>query len=110
MFERTLKIGSAGKLFGLTGWKSASSQGAGFCWRLRPRRISTSPSPRRPHLQVAVAEGLAWPEQRFGEQAAALALSREHLAEALKAEGFVVLSSEAAYFLCLDLRASGAGR
>jgi aspartate/methionine/tyrosine aminotransferase len=60
-----------------------------------------------PHLQAAVAEGLAWSSERFTEPAAALARSRDHLAGALKAEGFVVLLSEATYFLCLDLKASG---
>lgn len=107
MFERTLKIGSAGKLFGLTGWKVGFITGGGVLLEAAAKAHQYLAFSTPPHLQAAVAEGLAWPEARFAEQAAALARSRDHLAEALKAEGFAVLPSEATYFLCLDLKASG---
>lgn len=107
MFERTLKIGSAGKLFGLTGWKVGFITGGGVLLEAAAKAHQYLAFSTPPHLQVAVAEGLAWPEARFGEQAAALARSRDHLTDALKAEGFAVLPSEATYFLCLDLKASG---
>ena len=49
MRERTVKIGSAGKIFSLTGWKvgfvCASAARSCASW---PRRISSSPSRRRP--------------------------------------------------------------
>ncbi|MEN5168689.1 aminotransferase [Brevundimonas pondensis] len=107
MFERTLKIGSAGKLFGMTGWKVGFITGGGVLLEVAAKAHQYLAFSTPPHLQVAVAEGLAWPEERFGEQAAALARSRDHLTDALKAEGFAVLPSEATYFLCLDLKASG---
>jgi aspartate/methionine/tyrosine aminotransferase len=107
MFERTLKIGSAGKLFGLTGWKVGFITGGGVLLEAAAKAHQYLAFSTPPHLQAAVAEGLAWPKARFGGQAAALARSRDHLAEALKAEGFAVLPSEATYFLCLDLKASG---
>jgi len=107
MFERTLKIGSAGKLFGLTGWKVGLIIGGGALLEAAAKAHQYIAFSTPPHLQVAVAEGLAWPEERFGEQTAALARSRDHLSGALRAEGFVVLPSEATYFLCLDLKASG---
>lgn len=107
MFERTLKIGSAGKLFGLTGWKVGFITGGGVLLEVAAKAHQYLAFSTPPHLQVAVAEGLTWPEERFGAQAAALARSRDHLAGALRAEGFAVLPSEATYFLCLDLKASG---
>ena len=107
MFERTLKIGSAGKLFGMTGWKVGFITGGGVLLEAAAKTHQYLAFSTPPHLQAAVAEGLAWPEARFGEQAAALARSRDHLTDALKAEGFAVLPSEATYFLCLDLKASG---
>ncbi|MFC5388384.1 aminotransferase [Brevundimonas bullata] len=107
MFERTLKIGSAGKLFGLTGWKVGFITGGGALLEAAAKAHQFITFSTPPHLQAAVAEGLIWPTERFVDQAAALARSRDVLAEALKAEGFVVLPSEATYFLCLDLKSSG---
>ncbi|NWE51076.1 aminotransferase class I/II-fold pyridoxal phosphate-dependent enzyme [Brevundimonas sp. P7753] len=107
MFERTLKIGSAGKLFGLTGWKVGFITGDGALLEAAAKAHQYIAFSTPPHLQAAVAEGLAWSSERFADQAAALARSRDFLAEALKREGFVVLASEATYFLCLDLPASG---
>ncbi|MNX16290.1 Methionine aminotransferase [compost metagenome] len=107
MFERTLKIGSAGKLFGLTGWKIGLIIGGGVLLEAAAKAHQYLAFSTPPHLQSAVAEGLAWPSQRFADQAAALARSRDHLAAGLQAEGFKVLPSEATYFLCLDLKASG---
>lgn len=107
MFERTLKIGSAGKLFGLTGWKVGFITGGGVLLEAAAKAHQYIAFSTPPHLQAAVAEGLAWSSERFADQAAALARSRDHLAEALQRQGFIVLPSEATYFLCLDLPASG---
>lgn len=107
MFERTLKIGSAGKLFGLTGWKVGFITGGGALLEAAAKAHQYIAFSTPPHLQWAVAEGLAWPSLRFADQAARLARSRDLLAASLKAEGFSVLPSEATYFLCIDLKASG---
>lgn len=107
MFERTLKIGSAGKLFGLTGWKVGFLTGCGRLLEVAAKAHQYIAFSTPPHLQAAVAEGLTWSSARFADQAAALARSRDHLAEALQRQGFIVLPSEATYFLCLDLKASG---
>lgn len=107
MFERTLKIGSAGKLFGLTGWKVGFMVGDGALLEAAAKAHQYIAFSTAPHLQIAVAEGLAWPTERFAAQASTLARSRDCLAAALRAEGFVVLPSEATYFLCIDLKASG---
>ncbi|WP_338504330.1 aminotransferase class I/II-fold pyridoxal phosphate-dependent enzyme [Sphingomonas kaistensis] len=104
--ERTIKIGSAGKIFSLTGWKVG--------WAAAPRQLAdviarahqylTFATP--PHLQAAVATGLRhieWldaPREGFGS-------ARRRLAEGLEAAGFVLLPSEGTYFQCVDLVASG---
>lgn len=107
LFERTLKIGSAGKLFGLTGWKVGFMVGDGALLEAAAKAHQFIAFSTAPHLQTAVAEGLEWPTERFDAQAAALTRSRDLLAGALRQEGFAVLPSDATYFLCVDLKASG---
>ncbi len=107
LFERTLKIGSAGKLFGLTGWKVGFMVGGGALLEAAAKAHQFIAFSTAPHLQTAVAEGLEWPTERFDAQAVALTRSRDLLAGALRHEGFAVLPSDATYFLCVDLKASG---
>ena len=107
MKDRTIKVGSAGKMFGLTGWK------IGFvCAPLslldpvaRAHQFVTFAS--APLLQSAVAQGLAWGVERFDEMRHDLARSRDRLKSGLEAEGYVCLEAEGAYFLNIDLAASG---
>jgi len=65
MAERTVKIGSAGKIFGLTGWKvgwmCAAPDLAAVLARVHQFVTATTP----PALQWAVAEGLAKPVEWF---------------------------------------------
>lgn len=107
MADRTLKIGSAGKLFGLTGWKVGFIVGEGPLLEASAKAHQFIAFSTAPHLQAAVAEGLNWPSTRFDDQAAALTYARDQLVKALQEEGFAVLPSEATYFLCVDLKASG---
>jgi N-succinyldiaminopimelate aminotransferase len=107
MAGRTLKAGSAGKIFSLTGWKVgwivASPENAAVAARAHQfLTFSTAPN-----LQAAVAFGLEhgddWIEpmrKRFSR-----ALSR--MSEGLGQSGFEVLEPASTYFLCVDLRASG---
>ena len=107
MGERAVKIGSAGKLFGLTGWKIGwiCARGELATALARAHQFLTFTSP--PALQWAVAEGLAKPEPWFADQTAGWAASRERLRAGLTAAGYVVLPSVATWFLCVDLAASG---
>jgi aspartate/methionine/tyrosine aminotransferase len=107
MAERTIKIGSAGKIFSLTGWKVgwlvAGAELAGVVARAHQfLTFSTAPN-----LQAAVAYGLnegdAWIEpmrERF-------ARARDRMTGGLREAGYEVLEAEATYFLCVDLAASG---
>lgn len=107
MADRVVKIGSAGKIFGLTGWKvgwlSAAPDLARAIGRAHQFLTFTTP----PALQWAVAEGLDRPDTWFAAQRAGWAAARERLARGLASAGFVILPNEATWFLCIDLAASG---
>lgn len=104
---RTIKIGSAGKLLALTGWKVG--------WVVAPPELAervaqvhqfltfTTPPP----LQVAVAAGLALPDAWFDGMRSQFARARDRLAGALCAGGWALLPSAGSYFLMADLAASG---
>ncbi|HEX2561285.1 aminotransferase [Phenylobacterium sp.] len=107
MRERCVKIGSAGKMFGLTGWKVGFLCAAPELTRAlaRTHQFLTFTTP--PNLQTAVAFGLETGEAWFAEMPVRLATSRDRLTEALRREGFAVLPSQGTYFLNVDLPASG---
>lgn len=107
MSEHTVKIGSAGKMFGLTGWKVGFACGAPALIDVvaRAHQFLTFTTP--PNLQTAVAEGLDWPDAWFLDMRADLQRSRDRLADGLTRHGFVVTPGEGTYFLCIDLPASG---
>lgn len=109
MAERTIKVGSAGKIFALTGWKVGWAAGApALVERVAAaHQYLTFVTP--PNLQSAVAWGLSEGEAWLPPMVAAFEAGRDALAAALAAEGFAVLPSSGTYFLGVDLAASGAG-
>jgi aspartate/methionine/tyrosine aminotransferase len=107
MRERCVKIGSAGKMFGLTGWKVGFLCAAPALTQAlaRTHQFLTFTTP--PNLQAAVAFGLETGENWFREAPRDLERSRDRLAEGLKREGFAVLPCQGTYVLNVDLPASG---
>jgi aspartate/methionine/tyrosine aminotransferase len=111
MAARAVKIGSAGKIFGLTGWKIGwmIAQGAIGTALARAHQFLTFTS--AVPLQWAVAEGLGLPDAGPGavlaDQRAGWAAGRARLKAGLERAGFVVLPNAATWFLCIDLAASG---
>lgn len=107
MRERTVKIGSAGKLFGMTGWKVGFLCAAPALARALAgaHQFLTFTTP--PNLQAAVAFGLDEPGDWFEAMPAGLQRSRDRLAAGLRDAGFSVLDSAGTYFLNVDLAASG---
>jgi N-succinyldiaminopimelate aminotransferase len=107
MAERTVKLGSAGKIFSLTGWKVG--------WAVAPPPLAemvakahqflTFTTP--PNLQAAVAWGLGKDEHYYRDMRVRFAASRDALTGALEREGYAVLPAEGTYFLNVDLAASG---
>ena len=108
MADRAIKIGSAGKLFGLTGWKIGWLCAAPALARLVARAHQFLTFTTMPATQYAVAEGLADPAV-LARQHAGWARTRAALLRLLEAAGFAVLPSPATWFACIDLAASGIG-
>jgi N-succinyldiaminopimelate aminotransferase len=107
MRERCVKIGSAGKMFALTGWKVGFTCASPALTAViaKAHQFLTFTTP--PNLQAAVAWGLENSADWFAQMPAGLAASRDRLSEALRREGFAVLPSRGTYFLNVDLAASG---
>ena len=107
MRERTVKIGSGGKIFSLTGWK------VGWACACPPLAAAIAKAhafltfTTSPNLQRAMAYGLGKDDSYFAPMREGFARSRDRLAAGLQAEGFSVLPSQGTYFLLLDLKASG---
>lgn len=107
MRERTVKIGSAGKIFALTGWKVGFVCAAPALLRVLAKAHQFLAFTTAPNLQVAVAYGLGKPDSYFTTMRAELAKSRDRLTNGLRAIGFPVLQSQGTYFLNVDLAPLG---
>ncbi|KAA9015395.1 aminotransferase [Sphingobium limneticum] len=107
MRDRTVKIGSAGKIFSVTGWKVGWMCAAPALATLLARAHQYLTFTTPPNLQWAVAEGLGWPDDWLVDQRATYQASRDRLAAGLEKAGYAVLSSGATWFLSIDLPASG---
>ena len=107
MRERTVKIGSAGKIFSLTGWKVGLVVAAPDLLRVvsKAHQFLTFTTP--PNLQAAVAFGLAKPDAYFADMRAAFQRSRDRLTQGLQALGFDVIPSQGTYFLNIDIAPLG---
>ncbi len=105
--DRTLKIGSAGKMFSLTGWKVGFACGAPALTEqfAKAHQFLTFTTP--PNLQRAVTYALGKERVYFDGMRAGFQRSRDRLVSALTAGGFVTLPARGAYFVSIDLTASG---
>ncbi len=105
--ERAVKVGSAGKIFSLTGWKIgwavAAPPLAEAIARQHQFLTFTTPTP----LQWAVAEGLRLPSGWHAAHRARYEAARERLARRLTAAGYVLLPADGTWFVTVDLAASG---
>jgi aspartate/methionine/tyrosine aminotransferase len=107
MAERTIKIGSAGKIFSLTGWKVGWMIAAPELANVvaRAHQFLTFATP--PNLQAAVAYGLSEGDAWLAPMRERFTCARDRMAEGLTAARYKVLPSAATYFLCVDLKESG---
>jgi len=107
MRERTVKIGSAGKIFSLTGWKIGLVAAAPRLLAVlaKSHQFLTFTTP--PNLQVGVAHGLAKEPAYFEGMRAGFQRSRDLFTAGLEALGFPVLPSQGTYFVCVDIGALG---
>ncbi|WP_313534518.1 aminotransferase [Sphingomonas sp.] len=107
MRERTVKIGSAGKIFALTGFKVGWLCAAPALARVAAKAHQFLTFTTPPNLQWAVAEGLATQDGWVQDARTRFQAGRDRLAKGLRDAGFTVLPSAATYFLSVDLAASG---
>ncbi len=107
MRERTIKVGSAGKIFSLTGWKIGFVCAAPHLLRVAAKVHQFLTFTTAPNLQVAVAYGLGKPDDYFLDMRKQLARSRDRLTAGLESIGFPVLRSQGTYFLTVDLSPLG---
>ncbi|MBK3396947.1 MULTISPECIES: aminotransferase [Methylobacterium] len=107
MRERTVKIGSAGKIFSLTGWKVGFVMAAPGLMRglAKAHQFLTFTTP--PNLQAAVAYGLGKEDSYYEGMRADFARARDRFADGLAGLGFRVLPSAGTYFLNLDIAPLG---
>lgn len=107
MRERTVKVGSAGKIFSLTGWKVG--------WIVAPEELSVPISKAHQFLtfatatglQAAVAYGLGKEDAYYAAMRQSFSDARDQMAEGLADAGYAVLPAEGTYFISIDLAASG---
>lgn len=107
MAPRTIKVGSAGKIFSLTGWKVgwivAAPENAAVVARAHQfLTFSTAPN-----LQAAVAFGLDEGDDWIKPMQQRFARARDLMAQGLQDAGLAVLDASATHFMCVDLASSG---
>lgn len=103
MRERTIKIGSAGKIFSLTGWKVGLVAAAPDLMKVisKAHQFLTFTTP--PNLQIAVAHGLAKDESYFTQMRSRFQQSRDRFVSELGVMGFKLMPSHGTYFVNVDI-------
>ena len=105
--QRCVKIGSAGKIFCLTGWKVGFVVAAPPLLKVLAKAHQYVTFTTPPNLQSAVAYGLGKPAAHFAAMRTDLQARRDRLAAGLGAAGFATLPCEGTYFLNVDLAPLG---
>jgi len=104
MRERTLRVGSAGKMFSLTGWKIGWVTGSQRLVQVISRAHQFNTFTTSPALQLGVAHGLAHEMDYALKNARELQGKRDLIGEALRRGGFGVLPCEGTYFITASIR------
>ena len=107
MRERTARIGSAGKIFSLTGWKVGWVTAAPALLQPITKAHQFLTFTTAPNLQRGVAFGLAKDDGYFLGLAADQQAKRDRLSHGLARIGFQVLPSGGTYFISADFRPLG---
>jgi N-succinyldiaminopimelate aminotransferase len=107
MRDRTVRIGSAGKTFSLTGWKVGYVVAAPALIqrvvKAHQFMIFTTP----PNLQSAVAYGLSKERAFFTDFTTTMQAKRDRLIGGLEGAGFTVAPCHGTYFVNVDIGSVG---
>jgi N-succinyldiaminopimelate aminotransferase len=104
MRERTVRVGSAGKMFSLTGWKIGWVTGPQRLVQVVSKAHQFNTFTTSPALQLGVAHGLAHEMDYALKNARELQEKRDLIGEALRRAGFDVLPCEGTYFITASIR------
>jgi len=104
MRERCVRVGSAGKMFSLTGWKIGWVTGPQPLVQTISKAHQFNTFTTSPALQLGVAYGLEHEMNYALDYARELQSKRDLIAKALAAAGFEVLSCEGTYFITTSIR------
>ncbi len=107
MRERTIRIGSAGKIFPLTGWKVGFLAAAPHLLALLAKTHQFLAFTTPPNLQRAIAYGPEHHAEDLAGTAAEMSRKRDLLDAGLKQAGLKLLPSAGTYFLSADFRPTG---
>ena len=107
MAERTIKVGSAGKIFSLTGWKVGWLVADPALADVAAKAHQFLTFATAPNLQSAVAFGLDQGDEWLAPMQQRFERARDRMSEGLRAAGYAVLPAASTYFLCVDLAESG---
>jgi N-succinyldiaminopimelate aminotransferase len=107
MRDRVVHIGSAGKIFSLTGWKVGLVTAAPDLMRViaKAHQFMTFTTP--PNLQAAVAFGLGKDDSYFTGMRRDFQDARDHFVAGLSRLGLQPLAAQATYFVNVDLAPLG---
>ena len=107
MRERAVKIGSAGKIFSLTGWKVGFVCAAPAIMKVLAKSHQFLAFTTAPNLQAAVAYGLGKDDAYFEGMRENFARSRDRFTAGLRTLGFDVIPSQGTYFVNVDIAPLG---
>ncbi|HEX4295986.1 MAG TPA: aminotransferase [Rhizomicrobium sp.] len=104
MGERCLRVGSAGKMFSLTGWKVGWVSGPKELMRVVANAHQFITFTTSPALQLGIAHGLEREMDFTLNLTKTLQANRDLLRDAIAKLGFRPLACEGSYFLTADIR------
>jgi N-succinyldiaminopimelate aminotransferase len=104
MRERCVRVGSAGKMFSLTGWKIGWIAGPARLVQAISKAHQFNTFTTSPALQWGVAHGLDHEMEYALRNARELEAKRDLVAGVLRAAGFGVLACEGTYFITASIR------
>lgn len=102
--ERCVRVGSAGKMFSLTGWKIGWVCGPRALIEVVTKAHQFNTFTTSPALQLGVAQGLRHHMDFALDNTRVLQGKRDQIAQALATAGFEVLKSEGTYFITASTR------